>query len=214
VWSLVAGGEMGARIRSFDWSATLLGPLAEWPPSLRQAVSICLRSRFQLAIYWGPQLVLLYNDAERDVLGTMHPHVLGRPAAEVLTDMWDEVGPLLHGVAATGEATWSVDQALRLNRRGFVEEAFFTYSYSPIPDGSGIGGVLPVTFETTQRVLADRRLRTLRELAAETAQARTAEEACGCAAEVLVGSRSDLPFSLLFLTEGDGRFRLTASTGV
>jgi PAS domain S-box-containing protein len=210
----LAGGEMADRIRSFDWSSTPLGPIGEWPTSLREAVSICLRSRFQLAIYWGPRLILLYNDAERDVLGAMHPHVLGRPAAEVLTDMWDVVGPLLHGVAATGEATWSVDEALLLNRHGFVEEAFFTYSYSPIPDGSGIGGVLLVTFETTQRVLAERRLRTLRELAAETAKARSAEGACADAAEVLAGNRSDVPFCLLFLTDGDGRFRLAASTGV
>src|SRR5262249_11961591 len=152
---LAVGGEMGARIRSFDWSSTPLGPISEWPLSLRGAVSICLRSRFQLAIYWGPQLVLLYNDAERDVLGAMHPRALGLPAAEVLADMWDVVGPMLQGVLATGEATWSVDQALRLNRRGFVEEAFFTYSYSPIPDDDGrVGGVLLVTFETTERVLA------------------------------------------------------------
>jgi PAS domain S-box-containing protein len=134
--------------------------------------------------------------------------------AEVLTDMWDVVGPLLQGVVATGEATWSVDQALRLNRHGFVEEAFFTYSYSPIPDGRGVGGVLLVSFETTQRVLAERRLRTLRELAAETAKAWSAEEACGRAAEVLAGNRRDVPCSLLFLSEGDGRFRLAGSTGV
>src|SRR5262249_1972990 len=160
-------------------------------------VSLCLRSRFQLAIYWGPQFVLLYNDAERDVLGAMHPHALGRPAAEVLSDMWDVVGPMLFGVMATGEATWSVDQPLRLNRHGFVEEAFFTYSYSPIPDGDRVGGVLLVTVETTQRVLAERRLRTLRELAAETAKAQSADEVCTRAAGVLAGNRSDLPFTLL-----------------
>jgi PAS domain S-box-containing protein len=211
---LASGGEMGARILDFDWSSTPLGPIGEWPSSLREGVSICLRSRFQLAIYWGPQLVLLYNDAERDVLGAMHPRVLGRPAAEVLADMWDVVGPMLHGVLATGEATWSVDEALRLNRHGFVEEAFFTYSYSPILDGGGVGGVLLVTFETTERVLAERRLRTLRELAAETARAQSADEACLRAAGVLAGNRSDLPFTLLFLTEGDGTPRLCASTGV
>jgi PAS domain S-box-containing protein len=205
---------MGTRIRSFDWSSTPLGPISEWPASLREAVSICLRSRFQLAIYWGPQLILLYNDAERDILGAMHPGALGRPAAEILTDMWDVVGPLLQGVAATGEATWSVDQALRLNRRGFLEEAFFTYSYSPIPDKGDVGGVLLVTFETTERVLAERRLRTLRELAAETAKAQGADEVCSFAAGVLAGNPNDLPFSLIFLTEGDGRFRLCASTGV
>jgi hypothetical protein len=135
----------------------------------------------------------------------MHPGALGRPAAEILADMWDVVGPMLHGVLATGEATWSVDQALRLNRHGFVEEAFFTYSYSPILEGESVGGVLLVTFETTERVLAERRLRTLHELAAETAKARDADDVCDRAAGVLAGNRSDLPFVLLFLTEPDGR---------
>jgi signal transduction histidine kinase len=205
---------MGARIRALGWSATPLGPIGEWPSSLREALSLCLRSRFQLAIYWGPQLILLYNDAERDVLGAMHPGALGRPAADVLADMWDVVGPMLHGVLATGDATWSVDQALWLNRHGFVEEAFFTYSYSPILDGARVGGVLLVTFETTERVLAERRLGTLRELAAETAEAQNADEACRRAALVLAGNRSDLPFCLLFLTGADGTPRLCASAGV
>src|SRR5262249_24475670 len=182
---LAAGGEMGARIRSFDWSSTPLGPIGEWPSSLREAVSICLRSRFQLAIYWGPQLVLLYNDAERDVLGALHPHALGRPAAEGLADMWDVVGPMLRDVLATGEATGQGDQRLPINRHGFLEEAFFTYSYSPIPDRGGVGGVLLVTVETTDRVLAERRLRSLRELAAETARAQSPDEVCGRAAGVL-----------------------------
>jgi PAS domain S-box-containing protein len=121
---------------------------------------------------------------------------------------------MLHGVLATGEATWSVDQALPLNRNGFVEEAYFTYSYSPIPDGNGIGGVLLVTVETTQRVLAERGLRTLRELATETAGAPSPDAACDCAAGVLAGNPNDLPFCLLYLADGDGRFRLCASTGV
>ena len=96
---LAGSGEMGARICSFNWSSTSLGQIDCWPSSLREAVNICLRSRFQLAIYWGPHLVILYNDAERDVLGAMHPRALGQPAAEILTHMWDVVGPMLHGVA-------------------------------------------------------------------------------------------------------------------
>src|SRR6516162_4493217 len=104
--------------------------------------------------------------------------------------MWDVVGSMLHGVLATGEATWSVDQALRLNRHGFVEEAFFTYSYSPILEGGSVGGVLLVTFETTERVLAERRLRTLRELASETAKAQNTDEVCVRAANVLAGNQS------------------------
>jgi PAS domain S-box-containing protein len=211
---LAGTGEMAERIVSFDWSTTPLGPIDAWPASLRGAVSLCLRSRFQLAIYWGPQLVLIYNDAERDVLGGMHPSALGQPAAEFLAGNWDVLGPMLHGVLEQGQATWSVDQALRLNRRGVVEESFFTYSYSPIPDGDGIGGVLLVSFETTERVLAERRLGTLRELALETAKARSADEVCVRAAGVLAGNPSDLPFGLLFLADDEGRYRLCASTGV
>src|SRR5262249_13863128 len=123
----LAGGEMGERIRAFDWSSTPLGPIREWPPSLRGAVSLCLRSRFQLAISWGPKLILLYTAAERHVLGAMPPDALGRPAAEILAGNWDVLGPMLHGVLEGGAATWSVDQELRLNRRGVVEESFFTY---------------------------------------------------------------------------------------
>ncbi len=208
------GGEMGARIQRFDWSATALGPISQWPSSLCEAVNLCLRSRFQLAIYWGPQLVLLYNDAERDILGTLHPAALGQPAAQFLSDNWDILGQMFQMVIATGQATWSEDQPLRINRRGFVEELFFTFSYSPIPDGETIGGVLLVSFETTQRVLAERRLRTLRELAAEAVKAQTADEACSRAARVLAGNRSDLPFCLLFLTDGDGTPHLSAATGL
>jgi signal transduction histidine kinase len=153
-------GEMARLIDSFDWSGSPLGPSAQWPQSLRTVLNVCLRSRFQLAIYWGPELVFLYNDAERDVIGAMHPYALGKPAREVLVDMWDTVGPMLHKVLKTGEATWSVDQPLMIDRYGLVEEAFFTWSYSPIPDDDGgIGGVLLVTEETTQRVLAERQLR-------------------------------------------------------
>jgi PAS domain S-box-containing protein len=153
-------GEMARLIESFDWSRSPLGPSAQWPQSLKMALNICLRSRFQLAIYWGPELLFLYNDAEREVIGPLHPYALGKPAREVLVDMWDTVGPMLHKVLKSGESTWSVDQPLMFDRYGLAEEAFFTWSYSPIPDDDGgIGGVLLVTQETTQRVLAERRLR-------------------------------------------------------
>jgi PAS domain S-box-containing protein len=153
-------GEMARLIESFDWSRSPLGSPAQWPQSLKTALNICLSSRFQLAIYWGPELVFLYNDAEREVIGSLHPYALGKPAREVLVDMWETVGPMLYKVLKSGEATWSVDQPLMIDRYGSVEKAFFTWSYSPIPDDDGnIGGVLLVTEETTQRVLAERRLR-------------------------------------------------------
>lgn len=210
----LAGGEMARLIESFDWSRSPLGPMAQWPQSLKTALNICLRSRFQLAVYWGPQLIFLYNDAEREVIGAMHPSALGKPAQEVLVDMWDTVRPMLYKALEDGEATWSVDQPLMIDRYGLVEEAFFTWSYSPIPDDAGaIGGVLLVTEETTQRVLAERRLRTLREMAAETATALDTEQACATAMKILGQNPADIPFALVYLLDATGSVRLCSSTG-
>lgn len=207
-------GEMTRLIESFDWSRSPLGPSAQWPQSLKTALNICLRSRFQLAMFWGPELVFLYNDAEREVIGSLHPSALGKPAREVLVDMWGTVGPMLHKVLKTGEATWSVDQPLMIDRYGLVEEAFFTWSYSPIPDDDGnIGGVLLVTAETTQRVLAERRLRTLTEMAGEIAGVQTTEQACASAIEILGQNPADIPCAMLYLLDAKGSASLCASTG-
>ena len=152
-------GEMARLIESLDWTDSRLGPIALWPQSLKTTLKIILQSRFLVVIYWGPELIYLYNDAARALLQDLHPHALGKPAREVLVDMWDEVGPMLYKVFETGESTWSVDRPLKLDRSGRVEELCFTWSYSPIPDDAGgIGGVLLVGQETTQRVLAERQL--------------------------------------------------------
>lgn len=207
-------GEMRRLIESFDWSRSPLGPSAQWPHSLKTSLNICLRSRFQLAMFWGPELVFLYNDAEREVIGSLHPYALGKPAREVLVDMWQTVGPMLHQVLNSGEATWSVDQPLMIDRYGLVEEAFFTWSYSPIPDDDGsIGGVLLVTAETTQRVLAERRLRTLTEMAAEIAGLQTTEQACATAVAILAQNPADIPCAMLYLLDANGSARLYAFTG-
>src|SRR5579885_3523698 len=106
------GGEMGALMRSIDWSQTPLGPVAQWPQSLRTAVSICLASRFPILIWWGPRLVKLYNDAYAPMLGEKHPLALGRPGQDVWPEIWDIIGPMLSGVMDRGDATWSQDQLL------------------------------------------------------------------------------------------------------
>jgi signal transduction histidine kinase len=156
VW--LGSSEMGRRVASFDWSATPLGPLSGWPQSLKAAVAICLRSRFQMAIYWGPELNCIYNDAERDVLGTRHPGALGLPARELLSGSWHIVGPQLDAVMERGESTWAEDQPLTIERGRARELSYFTYSYSPIlDDDGGVGGVLLVTQDTTVRVLAEAR---------------------------------------------------------
>src|SRR5579883_324639 len=211
------GGEMGVLMRSIDWSQTPLGPKEQWPQSLRTSVSICLASRFPILIWWGPELVMLYNDAYRPILGSVkHPQAMGQRGKECWPEIWDVIGPMLEGVLSMGEATWSDDQLLLLNRNGYIEECYFTFSYSPIRDESGgIGGVFTAVTETTGRVLGARRLRTLGELAAQGTQAHSAEEVCYLAAEALAKNPDDLPFTLLYLLNREGtQAQLVGSTGI
>ncbi|HEY5676756.1 MAG TPA: ATP-binding protein, partial [Myxococcales bacterium] len=182
---------------------TPLGPISRWPQSLRITVSTCLNSRFPILVWWGPEMVKLYNDANRVILGSKHPHALGAKGREVWPEIWNIIGPMLEGVLQRGEATWSEDILLPLERKGFPEECYFTFSYSPIRDESGgVGGIFTAVTETTQRVLGDRRLRTLRELASATLETRTAEAVCAAAVATL-SRNSDLPFLALYLREGE-----------
>jgi signal transduction histidine kinase len=214
---LTDGGEMGALMRSIDWTQTALGPVSRWPQSLRTTVSTCLSSRFPICVWWGPELVMLYNDAYRPVLGTTkHPRAMGRRGREMWPEIWHIIGPMLEGVLTTGEATWSEDILLPIDRRGFTEECYFTFSYSPIRDESGgIGGIFTAVSETTGQVLSERRLRTLRDLPTKSAGARTVESACSLIAEALEQNLADVPFSRLYLLEEGGQCaRRVASTGL
>jgi signal transduction histidine kinase/DNA-binding response OmpR family regulator len=212
---LTGGGEMGRRIRGLDWASTPLGPVASWPQSLRSAVSILLPSRAQICLFWGPDLIKLYNDAYIPVLGRKHPGVLGQPAREVWSEIWDVLGPLLGGVVATGEAFRATDHPFYLDRRGFTEETYFDVSYDPVRDESGkVGGVFCIVGETTGRVLSERRLRTLRDLG-RAKEARSAEEACRLALTALASSRQDIPFvSLHLLDPAAGVARSLGAVGV
>jgi PAS domain S-box-containing protein len=214
---LAGGGEMGRRARAFDWSRTPLGDPEAWPSSLKTAARIMLNSRFPMFVWWGPELVNLYNDAYVPMLGKRHPDALGRPAAEIWSEIWPTIGPQTEAVLRRGEATWSSERLLVLERNGFAEEAYFTFSYSPIPgDDGGVGGLYCAVIEDTARVLGERRLRTLRELAARTTDsARSAVDACRIAALCLSGNRHDLPFALVYLLDGDvGALRLAGVTGL
>ena len=205
--------EMARRVNAFTWSATALGPIGDWPQSLRSAVSICMHSRFQMGIYWGPDLNFIYNDAERDILGQLHPRALGMPARELMRDAWDVVGPQLEAVMHGGSATWSEDQPLAFDRQGTVEVVYFTYSYSPIPrEDGGIGGVLLVTQDTTARVLATQRLDLLRELATRSMNASSPRQACELAAQSMQG-RAELEFILIYLTEPGHQAVCVAASG-
>ncbi len=198
------GGEMGALMRAHDWAKTSFGPVSKWPQSLRTALRICLDSRFPIVIWWGPELRLLYNDAWRPTLGTTkHPHALGAPGVEVWADVWDTIGPMLEGVMRTGQATWENDQLLLFDRHGYVEESYWTYSYSAIRLSSGeVGGVFSAVHEVTDRVLSARRLKTLREVADQVVQARNDVDACTLAMQSIVRNPADCPYAMIFLREG------------
>jgi len=157
---LKGNGEMATLVRKKNWEATELGPIEQWPQSLRITVSIVLNSQFPMFIWWGPKMITIYNDAYRMIAGEKHPAALGESGQKVWSEIWDVVGPLANKVMNEGVSNWAEDQLLFINRRGFVEETYFTFSYSPILDESGsIAGVFCACTETTEKVMATRRLR-------------------------------------------------------
>jgi PAS domain S-box-containing protein len=167
------GGGMAALVRATDWSQTPLGPMDRWPQALQTAIGICLSSRFPMFLWWGPHLVNIYNDAYVPILGRRHPDALGRSAPDVWREVWPVIGPQVEAVLTRGEASWHHRVPLVLERNGYPEEAFFTWSHGPVPDErGGIGGVLCVVTEETASVLAERerdRLAAHRQVALDAA---------------------------------------------
>src|SRR5262245_37047564 len=184
---LFAGaGEMAALMRATDWSRTRLGPVDQWPQSLRTMLGVVLGSRFPMLLWWGPDLLHLYNDAYRPILRDKHPASLGAPAAEVWAEVWEVAGPLAKSVQAGGPATWTEDWQLFINSGAMAEETYFTFSYSPVPgDSGGVGGLLNTVQETTAKVQSERQIRMLHDLAARAGDARSVAGAFLAAAEVL-----------------------------
>lgn len=173
---LAEGGEMGERIRSHNWAATPLGSPSTWPTALRSAVSIMLGSSFPTAVYWGQELLLLYNDAWAPIPAERHPHALGRPGKEVWPDIWHVVGPQFEDVLKTGKGVSTFDQMLPMVRNGLAQETYWNYSLSAIRNDDGsIVGVFNQGHETSARVLAEHRLRQLNESLEEQIAARTGE---------------------------------------
>jgi PAS domain-containing protein len=172
---LGGGGEMGALMRAFDWASTSLGTPDQWPESLRTVVRVLLTSRFAMWMGWGPDLLFFYNDAYgRMTLGRKHPWALGRPAREVWEEIWEDISPRIRTVMETGNATWDEALMLFLERSGYAEETYHTFSYSPLSDDDGVVvGLFCVVSEETERVIGERRLSSLRELAAALATTST-----------------------------------------
>ncbi len=208
--------ESSRLLREVDWANTPLGDLAEWPQSLRTSISICLNSAFPILVWWGPELVMLYNDAYAPIISNKHPAALGSPGRRVFPEIWDTIGPMLTGVMDRTQAVRAEDLGLLLERNGYSEECYFTFSYSPILDESGrVGGVFTPVHETTERVIGERRFKTLSRLSeVRSGQAPNVASACAALIDCLAGNPVDIPFGAIYLfAPGSSRAYRSAATG-
>ena len=211
---LAVEGEMAAQMRAHDWTHSDLGAPEQWPQSLMTAVRIMLTSRYAMWMAWGPQLTFFCNDAYLPTVGVKRSWVLGARSDKVWEEIWPDIGPRIDRVLTTGRATWDEGLMLFLERHGFPEETYHTFSYSPLADDSGrISGMLCVVTEETERVVGERRLRTLRELAAALAAVRTEQEVLDAVSATLQSANRDVPFSLLYLNQ-DQAVRLARTAGI
>jgi signal transduction histidine kinase/DNA-binding response OmpR family regulator len=213
---LAGGGEMGSLLRSHDWASSPLGEPTRWPQSLKTAVRIMLTSRQPIWIGWGRELTFFYNDAYRAIIGGKHPAALGRPTSEVWREIWAEIGPLLATAMGGIEGTYVEEQLLIMERNGYPEETYYTFSYSPIPDDDGsAGGIICANTDDTQRVISDRQLTLLRELATAVADGRSWQGVCDAATSALSTNQHDLPFALIYMGQSeDTALQLVGSTGI
>ena len=211
---LVGGGEMGDRVRAFDWTRTALGPTDIWPQSLKTATGILLNSGYPMYIAWGPQFVQLYNDAYRPILGeTKHPHALGATAQESFPEIWDEIGPMFRTVMEESKPSTYTDMMLSLHRYGFAEECYFVFSYSPVLDEAGkAAGVFVTVLETTDRVLRERRQRILRDIASLQSQG-SRDEIFREAVRLIGACPEDVPFVALCVRDEDKALSIAARSG-
>lgn len=210
---LIGGGEMGERIRAFDWSSTPLGPVEQWPQSLKTVVRIMLTSRQPIWIGWGSELIKLYNDPYKAIVGGKHPEALGQPASIVWREIWDELEPRLRTAVEQNEGTYDEALLLIMERYGYPEETYYTFSYSPVPgDQGGVGGIICANTNDTARIIGERQIKLLRTLAAQTADTRTLAEVCRLSAASLEHNLHDVPFAMIYLFDQETQSVVLAGT--
>lgn len=184
---LAAQSPTAALVAEHDWAASALGAPDAWPESLRVAVQLCLTSGFPIMVAWGPDLTMIYNEAYGAMIGSKHPAAVGQPVEVAFHEIWTDLDPLFRQVVRTGQPFNSDEMPFAMVRNGFLEETFFRFSYSPILEGTAVGGVLDLSVETTREVVADRRLSLIGELAAAMVTARDVTDVCTAAVAELGG---------------------------
>ena len=211
---LFAGSsEMAGLMRSHDWSQTPLGAVEQWSQSLKTCVRIMLTSRQPMFVWWGDELINLYNDAYKAIVGGKHPQALGQPASVVWQEIWDQISPRAASAMLKNEGTYDEALLLIMERNNYPEETYYTFSYSPVPDDrGGTGGILCANTDETQRIISERQLALLQALAAKTADARTFHQACTLSASCLGTNPYDLPFAMLYLVDAEQQQLILAGT--
>jgi len=202
---LEGGGKMGELIRAFDWEKTSLGSPESWPQSLKTCVRIMLTSRQPIWIGWGKDLIKLYNDPYKAIVGGKHPWALGQPASVVWKDIWEDIEPMLKTVMEKDEGTYVESQLLIMDRNGYLEETYYTFSYTPIPGDKGTAGMICANTDDTSRIVGERQLRTLRDLGKSLAKMQTVTEVYQNALRVLENNQKDFPFAVLYKIDNEGR---------
>jgi len=211
---LMGGGEMGERIREFDWSTTSLGPVETWPTSLRTCVQIMLTSRQPYWIGWGKDLIKLYNDPYKAIVGGKHPWALGTPASIVWRDIWKDIEPMLNTVMVHSEGTYVESQLLIMERNGYPEETYYTFSYTPVAGDTGkTEGMICANSDDTERILSERQLLTLTELGKSLSEVKTSEDVYTRTIESLSNNKFDFPVVLLYAIR-DSNARLVKHSGM
>jgi PAS domain S-box-containing protein len=194
---------MNERIRQFNWNESRLGPVDGWRQSLRSALGICLNSNFPIGIYWGEQLILLYNDAWSPIPGNKHPWALGRPAKEVWPEIWDDIEPQF-AKAFSGEAGGSKDAMLPMQRHGYTEECYFDFTFTPVFGEHGkVDGIFNAVIETTFRVIHERRAALLQSLSRKISSLSGPEEVFKKVDSILKGNPADIPFCFIYTVSAE-----------
>lgn len=201
----VSDGEMAQMMRQHDWANSSLGTPDRWPEALKVALRLLLTSKFEMWLGWGPEIAFFYNDAYRPTLGNKHPNALAVPTKILWAEIWDDIRERLETVYATGQATWDRALLLLLERNGYSEETYHTFSYSPLIGDTGkVEGVFCAVAEETERVIGERRISTMRALASELAVADTRRDVISASYGALKDNLQDLPFSALYIFDEHG----------
>ncbi|RFZ89898.1 response regulator [Mucilaginibacter conchicola] len=211
---LSGGGEMGKLIRTMDWSKTALGPVESWPQSLRTSVSLCLSSTFPILIAWGPETIQIYNDSYRPICGAKHPESMGQN----FRICWETALPVVGDAFSRGEqgeGTYISDQRMFLDRYGYLEESWMTFSFAPIRDETGgVGGIFHPITETTVKMLSGRRTQVLRDLGAALGKAKNIQEIGSITSSLYKDYELDIPFLQIYqLDHQTGIANLSCAAG-